>query len=338
MFVLTVTKAVADRAASRVLAGAIFIGDADQDPFGFLVSQTAHIETETNEVRYPDIQYPMLVPVDTSASEWSRSITYFSMDKVGQAGWFNAAASDVPHAETFRSKHDVTIEMGAIGYRYNDEELGQAMMTQQNLTADRAMAARRAAEEYIDNIVLNGDAGKGFKGLLNNSNVTATNAAQGAGTGTPREWTGKTPGEIISDVNNILGNLWSASKTVEMADTLLLPPAAYFQIAGQPRATGSDMTVLQWIQRANIYTATTGQELMIRIVRGLENAASSNAGRMIAYRRSPDVLKLHLPMPHKFLPVWRTGPLVYDVPGIFRIGGLEIRRPGAVRYMDQITT
>jgi hypothetical protein len=28
---------------------------------------------------------------------------------------------------------------------------------------------------------------------------------------------------------------------------------------------------------------------------------------------------------------------VFDVPGIFRIGGLEVRRPGAVRYMDGIT-
>jgi hypothetical protein len=28
--------------------------------------------------------------------------------------------------------------------------------------------------------------------------------------------------------------------------------------------------------------------------------------------------------------------LVFDVPGIFRLAGLEIRRPGAVRYVDGI--
>jgi hypothetical protein len=34
--------------------------------------------------------------------------------------------------------------------------------------------------------------------------------------------------------------------------------------------------------------------------------------------------------------VWQTGPITFDIPGIFRIGGVEIRRPGAVRYVDQI--
>jgi hypothetical protein len=49
------------------------------------------------------------------------------------------------------------------------------------------------------------------------------------------------------------------------------------------------------------------------------------------------VLKMHIPMPHRFLPVWQTGPMRFDVPGIFRLGGLEIRRPKAVRYVDGIS-
>jgi hypothetical protein len=57
---------------------------------------------------------------------------------------------------------------------------------------------------------------------------------------------------------------------------------------------------------------------------------------MIAYRKDPEIIKIHVPMPHRFLPVWQRGPLVYDVPGIFRTGGLEIRRPGAMRYVDGI--
>ena len=337
MLRIKVSREIADIAAKRAIASGLAIQD-DQDPLGFLISQTAHVEAQAYEVRYPDIQYHMLVPVDMSANEWARSVTYFSMDKVGQGQWFNAAAKDIPLAESFRTKHDVTIEMGAIGYRYTTEELGQAMLVGTPLTADRAMAARRAAEEFIDDIVINGDSTKGYDGLINNSSVTATNAAQSSTTGTAEEWTGKTPAEIINDCNSILGNLWDSSKTVELADTLLLPPSAFFLIAGMPRATGSDMTVLQWVQRANLYTATTGMDLMIRVCRGLENAAASNAGRMVAYRRSPDVLKLHLPMAHTFLPVWQTGPMTFDVPGIFRLGGLEIRRPGAMRYLDMITT
>jgi hypothetical protein len=60
-------------------------------------------------------------------------------------------------------------------------------------------------------------------------------------------------------------------------------------------------------------------------------------GRMIVYKRDPQVLKMHIPMPHRFLPPWQTAPLVFTVPGIFRLGGLEIRRPSAVRYVDGIS-
>lgn len=331
-----VSREIADKAAAINLRSGLWVQD-DQDPLGFLISQTAYIEPQVYEVRYADIQYPMLVPVDTAASEWARTITYFSMDKVGQAAWYSGVGKDIPLAETWRNKHDVTIEMGAIGYRYTMEEVAQAMMAGVPLQADRAMAARRAAEEYIDSIVLNGDATKSMDGLLNHSSITKTDAATKAG-GATTEWVDASADEIITDVNSILGNLWDASKTVEMANTLLLPPSAFFLIAGMPRASGSDMTVLEWVRRANLFTATTGMELMIRVCRGLENAAATNHGRAVAYRRDPEVLKLHLPMPHRFLPVWHTAPLVYDVPGIFRTAGLEIRRPGAMRYLDLITT
>ncbi len=54
---------------------------------------------------------------------------------------------------------------------------------------------------------------------------------------------------------------------------------------------------------------------------------------MIAFRRSPEVLKLHIPMPLRFLPVQIDG-LRYKVPGVFRLGGLDIRLPKEVIYRD----
>lgn len=85
-----------------------------------------------------------------------------------------------------------------------------------------------------------------------------------------------------------------------------------------------------------MYTAETGTPLMIRGVRGLDSAGASGNGRAIAYSRDPEGVKIHIPMTHRFLPVWQTGPIVFDVPGIFRLAGLEIRRPGAFRYADGV--
>ena len=58
-----------------------------QQGLSFLLSQVSHIEREVYEIQYPDIQYPNLIPVDTSANEWARTVTYFSTDKVGEADW-----------------------------------------------------------------------------------------------------------------------------------------------------------------------------------------------------------------------------------------------------------
>jgi hypothetical protein len=307
-----------------------------QQAMGFLLSQLTYIEAAVYRTRYPDIQYAQLIPIDTSAPEWTKSITHFSLDQVGQAAWFHARAKDIPLAEVERTKFEAPVSMAAIGYRYDIEELGQAMMIRgMNLPADKALAAKRGYELFVDEKALRGDTQKNWTGLFNDANVTAADAPAD-GTGSSSAWVDKTSAQIVRDINAALSGIWIDSETVEMADTILLPVAMLDLIATRQFSTASDITILEWVRRYNTYTTQTGQQLTIRGVRGLESAGDGGTGRMITYRRSPEVLKLHIPMPHQFLPVWQTGPLVFDVPGIFRFGGVEIRLPGAVRYTDAI--
>ena len=311
---------------------------AQQEALGFFESQVSFIEREAYQTQYPSIQYPSLVPVDTSAPPWIRSITHYSTNQVGQAEWFTAQSQDVPLADVTRDQHMVGVEMAAIGYAYTVEEIEQARMVGISLTGERVSAARRAAEEYIDNIVINGDASQGWNGLINmpSSGDAAVTAVNASGAGAARNWTSKTPDEIIADVNTLLSGMYESSRQVEMANTLLLPIRAFTHLASR-RLTDTSMTVMQFIEQSNVYRATTGNPLMIRAMRGLETSGSqATLGRAIAYMRDPSVLRLHLPMPHRFLTPYQDGPLRFVVPGIFRLGGLEIRRPGAMRYMDGV--
>ena len=259
---------------------------------------------------------------------------------MGQAEWLSHQARDLPLADVERGRYEQPVELAAIGYRYTAEELGQAMMVPGlNLSIDRAAAAVRAYEEFMDGIALRGvpPAGgdKGWTGLINDPNVIAgTVASDGAGAST--QWSAKTPDQILRDINTLLTGVYTGSLTVEMADTLLLPVALLDLIATTARTATSDTTILEHLRRNNTYTAITGAPLTIRAVRGLEAAGAGGAARMVAYRRDPQVVKLHLPMPHRFQAPWQTGPLVFDVPGIFRTGGVEIRRPKAFRYGDGI--
>jgi hypothetical protein len=306
-----------------------------QQALGFLIEQTTSIESEVYRIQYPDILYPQLVPVDTSASEWAKSVTYFSLDKVGEAQWFDGMATNMPLADINRAKYEQGIEMAGIGYRYTLEELGQAMMIPGlNLSSERAEAARRSYEEFMDRLARIGDARKQVTGLLNNATVTQVDAIAD-GTGSSALWSNKTADQMIRDVQNALTAVYEGSNTVEMADTVLLP-ISNMELLANTRVPNTFGNALDYLMKYNLYTHTTGAPLTIRGILNLNNLGVGGTGRMVAYRRDPRVVKLHVPMVHRFLPVWQTGPITYDIPGIFRVGSVEIRRPGAFTYVDGI--
>lgn len=306
-----------------------------QVTLSFLTQQVSRIEREVYAIQYPDIRYPGLIPVDTTGPEWVKSVTYFSSDRVGRAQWFAGRAQDVPHADVVRNKAETAVKMAAIGYEYDDEELAQAQMLGQNLNADKAAAAQRAAEEFIDRVALFGDVSANFTGLVNNPTVTA-GTAPATGTGSATTFVSKTADQVLADVNGTLTGIWTGALYVEMADTLLLPYATIVALSQRRVTDQMSMTLMDWIREKNVYTLETGQPLTIRGLRGLETAGAGGTARMAAYRRDPGVLKMYMPMPFRFLPVWRTGPMTYEVPGIFRLGGVDVKRPLAMRYLDGI--
>ncbi len=309
--------------------------DNPQQALGFLLSQTAYIESEVYRIQYPEIIYQQLIPIDTSAGEWAKSVTYFSLDKVGQANWINNMATDMPFADINRNKFEQGIEMAGIGYTYTLEEIGQAMMVPGlNLTAERAEAARFSYEMFMDNHAYKGSTAKNIKGLFNNGSVTTVTAKTGASASTL--WSQKTADEIIGDVQDAITGVYEGSLTVQMADTVLLPIGEMQKLANI-RVPNTYGNALDYLAKYNLYTYTTGAPLTIRSVLGLDTAGGDGGGRMIVYRRDPRVLKLHVPMPHRFLPVFQRSAIAFDIPGIFRVGSVEVRLPGAMRYVDGIS-
>ena len=301
-----------------------------QAALGFLINQTSYIEQQVNEIVYPDIQYPQLIPVDTSAGELVKSVTYYSADKYGAANWINGNADDIPLAGTEMTQFQTPVYTAAIGYSFGWEEVNQAMLLGRNLQADDAAAARRAYEEMVDRVAILGDSRKGFQGLINNSSVNAASATNG-------DWggTGTTSDQVLEDVNNALLAVGSSTLYTSIADTLLLS-FGKMNFLATTRLGDTERTLLSFLRENNTYTAMTGRPLTIRGVRGLETAGANGTERMIAYRRDPSVLKLHVPMAHRFLPVHQAGPLRWEVPGVFRLGGLDIRRPLEVKYRDGV--
>lgn len=304
-----------------------------QVALGFAQQAFYNIETGIYETRYPDYDYASLIPVETSGNEWARGTMFYSTDSVGEATFLAGQGFDMPYADFNKTQFLTAHHLAGIGYEWNLEELQVAAMEGVPVSDMKAKAAKRAAEIMLFNIALTGSTEKNWTGLFNNASVTAGNVAA-SGTAGGLLWTTKTGDLQLADLNAPISGIFTGSLEAEMADTLILPTSALLTLGTTYRSTSTDRTLLDHIRENNVYSQQTGQPLMIRASRKLETAGAGGTRRMVAYRRSPEVVKFHLPMPHKFLPPFQKGSMTYEVAGIMRTGGTEIRLPSAIRYAD----
>lgn len=287
----------------------------DQAALSFAVNQAAHIESEVLRIPYPEIRYSQMIPVDTSAPEYSASVTFFTQDVVGKAKLMNGSADDMPLANLVRTKFEQSILDAGIGYEFSLAEIGQAQMMGQSLPTEGAAAARLAFEQLVDAVALVGDSG--YEGLYATTGITSTAAAAA--------WSGATAAQILADVNAVLTRIVTATGGIDVANTIVIPEASFSIIAGKQIDATNQTTILEYIRRSNVYTAKTGLPLSIFSDVRLTN-------KMVAYKRDPSVLKLHMPMPLRFMPPQLIN-LSVRVPGMFRFAPLSIRRPKAIQYV-----
>ena len=297
--------------------------------FAFLLSQLTAIESKMYEKQYKAITYPEIIPVSNEAGEWAESITYFYMDGRAIAEFVGTKSLNVPIAEIGTEKVTVAVELGATGYEYSDEELRQAIQLNRDLVNGKANTARRAYEELAQRTAMVGDTTHNLPGFINNTNVTAATVVDpGAGT----TWAVKTPAQILFDINDFMGDIFVDTLQVERANTLLLPTSKWNYIAGTARSDNSDSTILQWLIANSPYLSSDAD---IRPVTELAGAGAGGLDRMMAYDKDMDKVVMHVPMPLRFSEPQRKGR-GFEIPGEFKIGGVEFRFPGSARYADGI--
>ena len=97
-------------------------------------------------------------------------------------------------------------------------------------------------------------------------------------------------------------------------------------------------TILERFITSNVYTARTKRPLTILTANSLSEAGAGGGGRIVAYRKALDVIRFHLPMPRMVLPVHQKSIMGFETGIIARTGGVEVRLPGAMAYMDGVST
>lgn len=294
----------------------------------FVQSQKTHVEKTAYETKFPEVIYPQLVPVDMSAPAWTQTITSLSSEEIGEAGWINANADDMQTVELKFLTSEKPVYEAGVGYTYGYAEIQQAMAYGRNLSAEKAVVARKAYERFMQKVTFVGDKTKNLAGLTTSTAVNVLSAT--------KTWATATQAELLTMINQILVTKSADGEFVTIADTLLLPVDAWEALTSRTLENGSGITLLTYIKENNVYKATTGRDLDIRAIGQLSKAGNGGLTRAVAYTRDPSVVNLHIPMPQMFLPVHRTGLMNFAVGSMFRTAGVNIKDPTAVRYMDGV--
>lgn len=303
-----------------------------QAAFPFVISQGRNIETRIYEKRYPAFNYAQVIPVVTEGNQWAIGTTFFSVDSTGEAKFLSGAGTDMPFGKSTRDSASHDFAMIGHGWEWTIEEINQASLYGINLASTEAMKSAEKVERLLNTIAFTGSTEKNWTGFANSSAVPR------ADVDTPGTfWPAKSADQMLTDINEVIGRVRTQSNEVEWADSLALPPVAFRTIATKKVGTDGAMTVLEYVRKNNVYTAETGQELAIYPVRELATASQDGGGRMVAYRRDPDVVRFHLPMPRTVLAPRQKSIMGFEQGIIARTGGTEWRLPKAAAYADEVT-
>jgi hypothetical protein len=294
----------------------------------FFARQLEHVKSQTYDIKYPELSALSLFPIDTSAGAGAKTITYRQYDVVGMSKVIASYASDLPRADITAKEFTSNVRGIGTSYGYDVQEIRYASMTGTPLESRKAAAARQANDQKINQLAWFGDTEHGLPGFLTNVNIPGY-TVPADGTGSSKLWSTKTADLIIRDVNGIINQVLTQSKGIHAANELWLPIAQYALISSMPRGTGTDQTVLAFLQANN-------PGVTFKRVLELDNAMSGGTlDTMVAIQNSRDNLDLQVPMPFMQHSPQQKG-LAFEVPCEARWGGCIVYRPLAMCIADSI--
>lgn len=289
----------------------------------FLKRELEQILPRVFETVYTDIIYQNLIPVTNEVSPGADSYTYRIMNSIAKFKLIGDKADDLPRADV--SRREVTLPIRMIGgsMAYSIDEIQKAQYANIPLQQMRANAMRRGYEEQVQRLAFWGDSTTGLVGFFNNGQVPKL---------VPSDWIddGATSDDILTILNYVVTYITDTTNMVEQPDTLLVPYSVYRTISTRPRSSNSDTTLLKFFLDTNPFI--TSVQPVIHL-----DASNSNSNlskdRIIAYRRSPDKLQLHIPQPLQVMEPQLRG-LEYVVNGYGKVGGAALYYPNSICYMD----
>jgi hypothetical protein len=300
------------------------------------------------EAEYPELRAPEFLPLMTEVPPEALTFTYRMIDKIGQAQIIQENGSDAPKVDIKGEEWQAPIVTIGMSYDYTILDTLRAARMNVPLEAYKAEAARFGCEYLMEVIAAVGALNSGVAGFTNAPGVQATaqvSVASGnwikqiASIGTASTSNATPPAVVVTqaiagDVNAAISQVFTATQGIHRPDTMLVDVAAYAALMTAPRSPGfTDDTILDYLEKnCQIDIECWPQLNSAGAVTTTYNGVSYS-GRVMLYKKDPKLLNLVVCQPWTQLPP-QPIRMAWEVTSYLRTGGVTIRYPNSVTYLD----
>lgn len=317
-----------------------------QAQLGFLLGQLTYVEQEVLRQPYPEIKYPSVLTVDTSAPDYVESIAFKVLDYKGEPAPIGDVSHDFPLAEIATKVGGVDVVQAGLGYTYTQIEVGKAQQMAStvgfggaiNYLAEKPIATRTLTEQWLDRVAFVGDArwpSLATGGLLKYPGVpvVATGTLLGGANKTIAAILaagGETAAnEILTLLNNAILRVYGTQTNSIFRPTHILLPLIEYGLLTTFRIPNTSETLVSYLERV--------LKITIEPILLAATAGAGGGNRMMIYTKNAQFAKFHLPMPFMLnAPIPSHGGLRFEAAGVVRTAGTELRVPMSHLYVDGI--
>jgi hypothetical protein len=285
--------------------------------------QLEQIEAQLFEVKYPEGHAIELVPLNTAIDPGALEVHVPREGLHGRGEARLELGDGLPArrpagqgglAQAGQLRRELRVRPAAA-------PLGEVRQLRAREPAQHRGAPRRDAQARLEPLVRRQP--DQHDGLANNALVSLVSVITGT-------WTSATADQILADAQKLINAAEAASKGVEKSNTVIFPVSRYVILATKFMGVSAPgMTVLDMLKKANPGVAFY-QSYQLE----LANAAG-NGPRAIACTSDSEKLEGLVPIEFEVLPAVDQGGQ-FEVKCMGRFGGVAIRYPVSVQYMDSI--
>jgi hypothetical protein len=305
----------------------------------FYVNQLERLDQEVNEPLIDitwgrDIKVREDVTIGDEEASWTNS-TFASTGgfRPGGKSWAGRNTTQIQRVQLDIGKIVQPLTPWAEELAYSQFELASAQQLNRPIDRQYYDALRTKHEMDIDEMVYTCDLDLGYTGVINNTTVTATNAAAD-GTGNSTLWINKTPQQILGDINTLLASIWAASGWAIVPEELRLPPAQFGYLVTTLVSQAGNVSIANYVMENSLSYVRNKKPLNIQAVKWLTGAGASGTDRAFAYTN--DKKRLDFPMTDLQRTPVEYRSLHQIVTYYGRLGVVEVKYPNTIGYLDGI--